>query len=75
MLALSALLAVDGWLSEALSPNRLTGTTIKNALPYLLIAFQLFLPIFMISLVLIYYDLRVRQEGFTRMLVQELNDD
>jgi hypothetical protein len=36
---------------------------------------QFIYPIFMISLVLIYYDLRTRQEGFTRMLVQELNDD
>jgi len=34
-----------------------------------------FYPIFMISIVLMYYDLRARQEGFTRMLVQELNDD
>jgi uncharacterized membrane protein (DUF485 family) len=34
-------------------------------------------PLFMISIVLIYYDLRTRKEGFTgnRLLVQELNDD
>lgn len=41
----------------------------------IILAVNVAYPLYMVSTVLMYYDLRVRKEGFTRMLVQELHED